>query len=238
MPLFSDTNGFPESGFPVLTDESDKLVLNTLYTVPQRYLNYTMDVVGNNRLSGALVINGALSGVSSLSMGGALSGVTTIAASGTATLSSATAPLTLSGATAVFSMTGTDAVFSMSGNRASIGTQFQRINKAWLKDLDLINRPTVGEDYAALVGDLRQYAFLPGRVGDILKIDEIQEFTSSNGVKIDGIILKDIGIVFGLTILWSSMNSAGLDDNAAVMLIILTFVYIFYGLAENEFYVL
>ena len=82
MPLFSDTNGFPESGFPVLTNESDKLVLNTLYTVPQRYLNYTMDVVGDNRLSGALVINGSLSGVS------------TIAASGTATLSSATAPLT------------------------------------------------------------------------------------------------------------------------------------------------
>ena len=46
-------------------------------------------------------------------------------------------------------------------------------------------------------------------------------------------ILKDIGIVVGLTILWSSMNSAGLDDNAAVMLIILTFVYIFYGLAES-----
>ena len=46
-------------------------------------------------------------------------------------------------------------------------------------------------------------------------------------------ILKDIGIVFGLTILWSSMNSVGLDDNAAVMLIILTFVYIFYGLAES-----
>lgn len=46
-------------------------------------------------------------------------------------------------------------------------------------------------------------------------------------------ILKDIVIVFGLTILWSSMNSAGLDDNAAVMLIILTFVYIFYGLAES-----
>ena len=46
-------------------------------------------------------------------------------------------------------------------------------------------------------------------------------------------ILKDIGIVFGLTILWSSMNSAGVDDNAAVMLIILTLVYIFYGLAES-----
>lgn len=47
-------------------------------------------------------------------------------------------------------------------------------------------------------------------------------------------ILKDIGIVVGLTILWSSMNSAGLDDNAAAMLIILTFVYIFYGLAESR----
>lgn len=46
-------------------------------------------------------------------------------------------------------------------------------------------------------------------------------------------IFKDIGIVFGLTILWSSMNSARLDDNAAVMLIILTFVYIFYGLAKS-----
>ena len=46
------------------------------------------------------------------------------------------------------------------------------------------------------MGDLRQYAFLLGRFGDILKIDEIQEFTSANGVKIDGIILKDIGINF------------------------------------------
>ena len=33
MPLFSDTNGFPESGFPVLTNESDKLVLNTFISV-------------------------------------------------------------------------------------------------------------------------------------------------------------------------------------------------------------
>ena len=33
--------------------------------------------------------------------------------------------------------------------------------------------------------------------------------------------------------LWSSMNSAGLDDNTAVMIIILTIVYIFYVLAES-----
>ena len=187
MALYTDTNGFPEGGFPVLSDVQDNLILNTLYQVPQKYLNYRMDVVGNNRLLGNLVIGGTLTGVSSLTMSGALSGVTTLGASSTVTLSSDTAPLTLS---------GTNAVLSITGANASIGTSLSRVNKTWLKDLNVLNRPTIGEDYAALVGDLRQYAFLPGRVGDILKIDEIQEFTSSNGVKIDGIILKDIGINF------------------------------------------
>ena len=81
MPVYSDTNGFPEAGFPVLADESDRIVLNTLYSVPQKYLGYTMDVSGNNRLLGNLVIGGTLTGVSSLTMAGALSGVTTIDAS-------------------------------------------------------------------------------------------------------------------------------------------------------------
>lgn len=45
-------------------------------------------------------------------------------------------------------------------------------------------------------------------------------------------ILRDILIVFVLTVLWGSMNTVGLDDNMAVMLIILTLVYIFYGLVE------
>ena len=187
MALYTDTNGFPEGGFPVLSDVQDNLILNTLYQVPQKYLDYRMDVVGNNRLLGNLVIGGTLTGVSSLTMNGALSGVTTLGASSTVTLSSDTAPLTLS---------GTNAVLSITGANASIGTSLSRVNKTWLKDLNVLNRPTIGEDYAALVGDLRHYAFLPGRVGDILKIDEIQEFTSSNGVKIDGIILKDIGINF------------------------------------------
>lgn len=44
--------------------------------------------------------------------------------------------------------------------------------------------------------DHPQYALLNGRLGDILKIDEIQEYTTGNGVKIDGIILKDTGINF------------------------------------------
>jgi hypothetical protein len=189
MPLYSDANGFPEAGFPVLSNESDKIVLNTLYPVPQRYLNYTMDIVGDNRLSGALVIAGAMSGVTSLSMSGALSGVTTLGASGLVTLSSDTAPL---------SLTGTNAVLNISGANASIGTVLSRVNKAYFKNLDIQNRPTInnGEDDVALMSDLRRYALLMGRSGDILKIDELQEFTLNNGVKIDGLIIKDTGINF------------------------------------------
>lgn len=46
-------------------------------------------------------------------------------------------------------------------------------------------------------------------------------------------ILRDIVIAFALSVSWSGMNTAGLDDNVVVMLLILTFVYTFYGLAEN-----
>ena len=46
-------------------------------------------------------------------------------------------------------------------------------------------------------------------------------------------ILRDIGIIFALTILWSGLNSYELDSNAVVMVFILTFVYIAYGLAES-----
>lgn len=46
-------------------------------------------------------------------------------------------------------------------------------------------------------------------------------------------ILRDIVIIFVLTILWSGLNSYELDSNAVVMVFILTFVYIAYGLAES-----
>ena len=46
-------------------------------------------------------------------------------------------------------------------------------------------------------------------------------------------ILRDIGIIFALTILWSGLYSYELDSNAVVMVFILTFVYIAYGLAES-----
>lgn len=72
--------------------------------------------------------------------------------------------------------------------------------------------------------------WLPAGIGFLFRFGLLKIWNPEMRVKA---ILKDIGIVFGLTILWSSMNSVGLDDNAAVMLIILTFVYIFYGLAES-----
>ena len=72
--------------------------------------------------------------------------------------------------------------------------------------------------------------WLPAGIGFLFRFGLLKIWDPEMRVKA---ILKDIGIVFGLTILWSSMNSVWLDDNAAVMLIILTFVYIFYGLAES-----
>lgn len=74
--------------------------------------------------------------------------------------------------------------------------------------------------------------WLPAGIGFLFRFGILKYKILDSEMRIKA-ILKDIGIVFGLTILWSSMNSAGLDDNAAVMLIILTFVYIFYGLAES-----
>ena len=146
MPIYSDINGFPESGFPVLSNESDYLVLNTLYSVPQKYLGYVMDVSGNNRLLGNLVLGGTLTGVSSLTMAGALSGVTTLAASSTVTLSSTTAPLTISGANAVIDISGIEAVLKLTGERASIGTQFQRVNNGWFKNLDIVKIKEMNEE--------------------------------------------------------------------------------------------
>ncbi len=157
MALYSDMNGFPESGFPVLVDVEDRLTLNTLYYNPVKHLGYKIDVVGNSRLFGALVISGGLSGVTTLGMGGALSGVTTIAANNTATLSHATAPLVLSGANALLSMTGDAAVFLMTGFNASLGTNLQRVRRAFFKDLEITNVPTVQGQPVALISDLVRY---------------------------------------------------------------------------------
>jgi hypothetical protein len=70
--IFSDINGFPESGFPVLSDVSDRIALNTLYTMPLKPANYVIDVNGANRLLGLLVINGTLTGVSTIATTGAI----------------------------------------------------------------------------------------------------------------------------------------------------------------------
>jgi len=136
---YSDMNGFPESGFPVLADFNDRIVLNALYSAPARIDGYILDLLGNSRLLGALVLSGAMSGVTSISMNGALSGASTIAASGNVTLSAGNLLLT-------------------AGNIKMIGEisdNLARVKKLWLKDLDLVNRPTIGEDFVALLSDLQ-----------------------------------------------------------------------------------
>lgn len=147
MAVWSDMNGFPEGGFPILANDNDMICLNTLYSNPLKAAQYIIDVSGNNRLAGALIIAGALSGVTSLGMNGALSGVTTIAANNTATLSHDTAPLVLSGQNAALLMTGLN---------TAIGSILQKIKTGFFKYLVLDNRPVVGQDEVALRGDIEQ----------------------------------------------------------------------------------
>lgn len=153
MPIWPDINGFPESGFPVLADVGDRICLGNLYTTPIKQSGFIIDVVGNNRLLGALTL------------GGALSGVTTIGASGTVTLSGAT-PLTLSGTAAAMSMTGDtasitmsglNATFLMTGLNASIGKNLARIRRGYFTDLEIKNKPTVMGDEVVVQGDLARY---------------------------------------------------------------------------------
>ena len=148
MAVWSDMNGFPEGGFPVLANDNDMIVLGQLYVNPLKANQYIIDVLGNNRLAGALVIAGALSGVGALSMSGALSGVTTLGANNTVTLSHATAPLTLSGA---------DANISMTGFNSSIGSILNKIKKVFIQKLFLGERPVVNDDEVALVSDFAQF---------------------------------------------------------------------------------
>lgn len=169
MALYSDMNGFPESGFPVLADAEDRITLNTLYYNPIKHLGYKIDVVGNNRLLGALVISGRLSGVTALAMGGALSGVTTIGASGAVTLSGGNLVMT------------TGSILMTSGE---IGSLLARIKKAWLQDLYIKNRPTCGDgDFVALSSDL---AFLMSRTARIGTATNYSEFEADGTLKFNG----------------------------------------------------
>lgn len=147
MAVWSDMNGFPEGGFPVLANDNDMITLGQFYVSPLKANQYLIDVLGNVRL-GAVIITqaGAVSGVTTLAVGGAVSGVTTLAANNTVTLSSDTAPLTLS---------GQNAVLRMSGLNSAIGSALERINKAYIKTLYLDNRPIVGEDLVALISDVQ-----------------------------------------------------------------------------------
>ena len=147
MAAYSDINGFPESGFPVLSDVSDRVCLNTLYWNPLKEAGFILDIVGNNRLAGNLSLAGMLSGVTSITMNGALSGVSTITANGTATLTSSN-PL---------SLTDVNANIRMPGLNSSIGSILERVNKGYFKNIDVANTLTVNGDDVALIGDIKRY---------------------------------------------------------------------------------
>lgn len=147
MAAYSDINGFPEAGFPVLSDVSDRVCLNTLYWNPLKEAGFILDVVGNNRLAGNLSLAGMLSGVTSITMNGALSGVSTITANGTATLTSSN-PL---------SLTAVNANIRMPGLNSSIGSVLERVYKGYFKNLDVANTLTVNGDDVALIGDIKRY---------------------------------------------------------------------------------
>jgi len=125
MAIYSDMNGFPEGGFPVLANDNDMISLNNLYWNPLKLSGLYIDVNGAVRFG--TVTCGAIT-AAGVAAGGAISGATTIAANNTVTLSSATAPLT---------MTGQDAVLLMTGISASIGTILQRIRRAFFTDLEV-----------------------------------------------------------------------------------------------------
>ena len=147
MAAYSDINGFPEAGFPVLSDVSDRVCLNTLYWNPLKEAGFILDVVGDNRLAGNLSLAGMLSGVTSITMNGALSGVSTITANETATLTSSN-PL---------SLTDVNANIRMPGLNSSIGSVLERVYKGYFKNLDVANTLTVNGDDVALIGDIKRY---------------------------------------------------------------------------------
>lgn len=46
-------------------------------------------------------------------------------------------------------------------------------------------------------------------------------------------VIKEIGIIFGLTISWNALHSTGLSENAAIMTLLLTLALGIYGVAQD-----
>jgi len=134
----SDINGFPRSGLPVLNDDVSNICLNTLYGRPLKIAGFIIDVVGSNRLLGALTIGGALTGATTGTFSAGISATT-------GTFSSTITGTTITGTGLVL---GTGSI-SLTG---SIGTTLFRPLKGWFKDLDITNMPTVnGESLMGII---------------------------------------------------------------------------------------
>ena len=164
--------GFPDSGMPALKDNCGDICINTLYSKPLKQAGFIIDVVGANRLLGALTLGGALTGVTSLNMagalavGGAVSGVTSL------------------------TMTGDIAI------GGSVGSTLARSLKGWFKDLEITNIPTVGGFPIALISDLARY--LPLSAGAVLTtgnqsiagIKTLSDATEASSATVGGTIVS------------------------------------------------
>ena len=144
MAIWSDMNEFPESGLPVLADVSERICLGTLYRNPLKSSGFLIDVIGANRLLGALTISGALTGVTSITMAGTLATVTNLTMSGTLQMGSGNL-LTL----------------------GDIGSLLSRVKKGWFKDLEITNIPTVLGEPVILRQDLARYVPCVGVLSDV-----------------------------------------------------------------------
>lgn len=74
--------------------------------------------------------------------------------------------------------------------------------------------------------------WIPAGIGFAFRFELLKYKIWGSGMRVKAIFI-DIGIIFLLTVLWSSLNAYGLNNNAVVMVFVLTIVYIVYGLIES-----
>jgi hypothetical protein len=194
MVIYSDMGSFPESGMPVLRNNCGDICINTLYSKPLKQSGFIIDVVGANRLFGALTLSGALTGVTNITMAGTLATVTNLTMSGTLAMGSGSL-LTL----------------------GDIGSLLSRINKGWFKNLEITNIPTInGDSLLALVqSSVFPNLLVNGNVG-IGTTGPLSKLSINGGLHVGGDSdAGDNNILADGTIAGSNLSGTNTGDNAA-----------------------
>jgi hypothetical protein len=140
---YLDMNGFPEVGVPVLKDARGIVSLGYLNSSPLRnnglsYGLFTLDIGGASR------INGVIFYTQEGYVGCSLSNVITISGTGGGIIQ---------GFVNIF--VSNDITASNTIYAKYLGNLLARISKGYFRDIDCTNKPLVGGDPVALMGDLR-----------------------------------------------------------------------------------